>query len=135
MKTAIIFTTLLAAFVAANPVKVEQRQTRKLSIPSPSIVAHLLGTTRVLLARDDNDTAVQANIPADGSRVSIRNNFGNLGNPVQANRGNIVSGSGSCRVFRDAGATQQVGGTLNSNGNSVSFGGLVNLNNGVIICQ
>ncbi|KAF2787992.1 hypothetical protein K505DRAFT_379207 [Melanomma pulvis-pyrius CBS 109.77] len=119
MKATIIFTSLFAAFAAATPLDLEARQ----------------GSVRVLLANDATDTAVQADIPRNGASVSIRANFGNLGNPVTANRGNIVSGGGSCRVFRDAGATQQVGATLNANGNSVSFGGNVNLNNGVIVCQ
>ncbi|KAF2243512.1 hypothetical protein BU26DRAFT_437051, partial [Trematosphaeria pertusa] len=77
---------------------------------------------------------VQANIPQNGARTSIRANFGSLGNPVQANRGSIVTGSGSCNVFRDAGATQRVG-TLTAGGGDVSFGGLQNLDNGVIVCQ
>ncbi|KAF2118787.1 hypothetical protein BDV96DRAFT_362362 [Lophiotrema nucula] len=117
MKATLIFASLFAAFAAAGPVEIRA------------------GTIRVLLANDNTDTAVQANINANGGKTSIKANFGNLGNPVQANRGNIVSGSGSCKVFKDAAATQQVGDTLNANGNSVSFGGLVNLNNGVIVCS
>lgn len=77
---------------------------------------------------------MQANIARNNQRISIRNNFGNLGNPVQANRGNIVSGGGTCRIFSDANAQNLVA-TLPSNGNSVSFGSLRNLNNGVIVCQ
>ncbi|KAH8886311.1 hypothetical protein GQ53DRAFT_769537 [Thozetella sp. PMI_491] len=65
------------------------------------------GTTRVLMANDNTDTAVQADVTANGGKTSIKSNFGNLGSPVQANRANIVSGSGSCKVFKDAGATQQ----------------------------
>ncbi|KAF2464566.1 uncharacterized protein BDR25DRAFT_242107 [Lindgomyces ingoldianus] len=91
------------------------------------------------MSNDATDTAVQANINANGSKASIKSAFGNLGNPVQANRAFIVSGSGSCKVFSDAAATKQVGGTLNSNGNNVDLtggkGGVVNLNNGVIVCQ
>ncbi|KAF2182891.1 hypothetical protein K469DRAFT_690607 [Zopfia rhizophila CBS 207.26] len=126
MKTAIILTTLLAAFTSAAPLEGAQLDARA-------------GTVRVLIANDATDTAVQANINANGAKTSIKANFGNLGNPVRANRANIVSGSGTCQIFSDANAQNKVGGTLNANGNNVDLtggkGGTVNLNNGVIVCK
>ncbi|KAH7348168.1 hypothetical protein BKA66DRAFT_576185 [Pyrenochaeta sp. MPI-SDFR-AT-0127] len=117
MKATLILASLFAAFVAAAPAEIDARQAR---------------TIRVQLSQDATDTAVQANVPANGSRVPIKGTF-RLGNPVQANRAGVVSGSGSCNIFRDAAAKQRVA-TIRSGGNDVNFGN-TNLDNGVIVCQ
>lgn len=94
MKTTLFLTPLLAAFAFAAPADLDSRQAR---------------TVRVQLSNDATDTAVQRAIAADGSRVSIRANFGNLGSPIFANRALVVgSGSGRCNIFSDAGATRRV---------------------------
>lgn len=123
MKVTFIVATLFAAIAAAAPaaepaVEIDARQTRQI---------------RVVLADDQTDTAVQSNIPANGSRVQIRARFGNLGNGVPANRAGVVSGSGTCRIFSDANASQLVA-TIRSGANDVRFTRR-SLQNGVIVCQ
>ncbi|KAL1602415.1 hypothetical protein SLS60_005831 [Paraconiothyrium brasiliense] len=116
MKTTLILTALFTALVAASPLEIEQRA----------------GTIRVQLSDDATDTAVQANIPANGAKISIAANFGNLGSGVPANRAGVVSGSGSCNIFKDNGS-QKVA-TIKSGGNDVTFT-RVKLQNGVIVCK
>ncbi|PSN68216.1 hypothetical protein BS50DRAFT_523339 [Corynespora cassiicola Philippines] len=117
MKTTYILTSLFAILAAASPLDISARQ----------------NSIRVQLSDDSVEAAVQSNIPANGSRVNIRTAFGNLGNPVQANRAGIVSGTGSCTIYRDAAATQRVA-TFRSGGADATFT-RTNLNNGVIVCQ
>jgi hypothetical protein len=93
MKTTLLLTPLLAAFALAAPADLTTRQAR---------------TVRVQLSNDATDTAVQRAIAADGSRVSIRANFGNLGSPIFANRALVVGSSGRCNIFSDAAATKRV---------------------------
>lgn len=76
---------------------------------------------------------MQSDIPANGSRVQIRSRFGNLGSGVPANRAGVVSGSGTCRIFADANASQLVA-TIRSGGGDVRFTRR-SLQNGVIVCQ
>ncbi|KAF1834597.1 hypothetical protein BDW02DRAFT_549913 [Decorospora gaudefroyi] len=119
MQPTLLLTTLLAALAAAAPTDLSTRQTR---------------TLRVQLSRDATETAVQRNIPANGSRVSIRANFAGLGRPVQANRALIVgAGTGRCDIFSDAGATRRVA-RIVAGGRDVNFGN-TNLDSGVIVCR
>lgn len=137
MKTTLIFTTLFAALVAATPVDLDTRQvclSLPLSFPCPTTInTPQTATIRVQLSDDATDTAVQANIPKNGAKISISKNFGNLGSGVPANRALVVSGSGSCDIFKDAGATQKVA-TIRSGANDANFT-RVNLQNGVIVCK
>lgn len=84
------------------------------------------------MSQDATDTAAQAEIPVN-SRVLIRESFRSLGNPVQANRAFVVSGSGTCNIFSDRNAQQRVA-TIKSGGTQAKFG-KTNLQNGVIVCQ
>ncbi|KAI4609171.1 hypothetical protein J4E83_008813 [Alternaria metachromatica] len=119
MQLTLLLAPLLAASALAAPTEISTRQTR---------------TLRVQLSNDATDAAVQANIPANGMRISIRANFGNLGSPIRANRALIVgSGSGSCSIFSDAAATRRIA-TIVPGGADAEFGN-TNLDNGVIICQ
>ncbi|KAI4958100.1 hypothetical protein J4E86_003696 [Alternaria arbusti] len=91
-------------------------------------------TLRVQLSNDATETGAQREIPANGMRISIRANFGNLGSPIRANRALVVgSGSGSCSIFTDAAATRRIA-TIVPGGADAEFGN-TNLDNGVIICQ
>ncbi|CAG5154287.1 uncharacterized protein ALTATR162_LOCUS3545 [Alternaria atra] len=119
MQFTLLLTPLLAALALAAPADIDARQT---------------GSLRVQLSNDAVDTAVQRNIPADGSRVSIRANFAGLGRPVRANRALIVgAGNGRCNIFSDAAGTKRVA-TIVAGGDDVDFG-QTNLDNGVIVCQ
>jgi len=96
MQLTLLLAPLLAVSALAAPASttLSPRQTR---------------TLRVQLSNDATDTAVQANIPANGMRISIRANFGNLGSPIRANRALVVgSGSGSCGIFSDAQGTRRI---------------------------
>jgi hypothetical protein len=72
--------------------------------PYPPTSANFTNTTpqattvRVQLSQSSTDTAVQADIPANGQKVSIKANFGNLGANVNANGASVVgsSKSGTC---------------------------------------
>ncbi|KAH3976779.1 hypothetical protein HBI56_016160 [Parastagonospora nodorum] len=120
MHTTIIIASLFAAFAAAAPADIDARQAT---------------TVRVQLSQDSTDTAVQANIPANGQKISIKANFGNLGANVSANRALVVgsSKSGTCNIFKDAAATQRVA-TIKAGADDARFTA-VNLVNGVIVCQ
>ncbi|KAG9195748.1 hypothetical protein G6011_00869 [Alternaria panax] len=104
---------------------------------TPLLAAFAVAQTasfRVQLSNDAIDAAVQANIPANGLRISIKANFGNLGSPIVANRALIVgAGSGRCNIFSDAAGTRKVA-TIVAGGNDVNFGA-INLDKGVIVCQ
>ena len=89
--------------------------------------------TRVTLANDAEDTAVQANIPRNGRPVAIKQKFQALGDPIIANRANIVSGGGQCTIFKDPNQKQEVA-EIFDNGEDVEFNP-VNLDNGVIVCM
>ncbi|ORY15416.1 hypothetical protein BCR34DRAFT_177895 [Clohesyomyces aquaticus] len=100
-------------------------------------------TIRVLMVNDQIYTAVRADIPADGSKISIQGAFAGLcardGN-LFANRAEILMGTtGSCRVFNDSDCTSQIGGPLNANGDSVGFTsgkkGSINLVKAFIVCR
>ncbi|KAJ4348786.1 uncharacterized protein N0V89_010164 [Didymosphaeria variabile] len=116
MKVTLLLTTLSAALVAASPASLGARP----------------GTIRVQISDDTTDTAVQANIPANGAKTSIAANFANLGSGVPANRAFVVSGSGSCGIFKDNGS-QKVA-TIKSGADDVTFA-RVKLQNGVIVCK
>ncbi|KAF2443380.1 hypothetical protein P171DRAFT_361766, partial [Karstenula rhodostoma CBS 690.94] len=76
---------------------------------------------------------VQRNIPKNGAKISISKNFGGLGSGVPASRALVISGSGSCNIFKDANASQKVA-TIKSGGNDAKFS-RVKLQNGVIVCK
>ncbi|KAH4040878.1 hypothetical protein HBH70_021440 [Parastagonospora nodorum] len=118
MHTTIIIASLFTAFAAAAPADMDARQAT---------------TVRVQLSQSSTDTAVQANIPANGQKISIKANFGNLGANVNANRALVISKSGTCNIYQDAAATQHVA-TIKAGADEAFFKGL-NLANGVIICQ
>jgi hypothetical protein len=150
MRTSIIITSLLAAIVTAAPAAlpidpstsissdIETRQvlnsfpnslpTHPSNPPSPQQTQ----TIRVLLAEDTSDTAVQAEVPANGKPVAISGTF-RLGDNVKANRAGVVSGSGRCKLFKDKAGKQLVA-QIRSGGDDVVFGS-VELGGGVIVCQ
>lgn len=103
MRTSIIITSLFAAisFAApmASPSNFDLDSPNNFEIDSPEIDARQAKTVRVQLSQDATDTAVQANIPANNQRISIKANFRGLGANVNANRALVVgSGSGSCKL-------------------------------------
>jgi hypothetical protein len=151
MRTSIIITSLLAAIVTAAPAAlpidpssfissdIETRQVRA-SFPYHFLPLNPLltlppkqtRTIRVLLAEDTSDTAVQAEVPANGKPVAISGTF-RLGDNVKANRAGVVSGSGRCKLFKDKAGKQLVA-QIRSGGDDVVFGS-VELGGGVIVCQ
>jgi hypothetical protein len=100
--------------------------------PSPQTnTPHQTRTTRVLLADDTIDTAVQAEVPANGRAVAINGLF-RLGNNVRATRAGVVGSSGTCQIFKDAGRKQLVA-TIRGGADDVNFAAVA-LGNGVIVC-
>lgn len=77
----------------------------------------------------DANQAGQANIPKNGKPVNIKGKF----TVTVGDRASVVTGSGSCTLFKDANAQQKVV-TVSSNGNEVKFG-KTNFANGVIVCK
>jgi hypothetical protein len=148
MRASIIFTTLFAAFVAAAPApieasaaEIEVRQVSPLTFLNPhnslpfspnANTPYQTRTTRVLLADDTIDAAVQAEVPANGRAVAINGLF-RLGNNVRATRAGVVSSSsGTCQIFKDAGKKQLVA-TIRGGADDVNFPAVA-LGNGVIVC-
>jgi hypothetical protein len=100
MRASIIIASLFAAFAAAAPTAAPN--TVDIDSPATEIDSRQVNaqakSVRVQLSQDATDTAVQANIPANNQRISIKANFRGLGANVNANRALVVgSGSGSCK--------------------------------------
>lgn len=131
MKVTFVVAALFAAIAAAAPVA------DPVAEPVPELAGEIdarqARNIRVVLADDQTDTAVQSNIPANGSRVQIRSRFGSLGSGVPANRAGVVSGTGTCRIFSDANASRLVA-TIRNGAADVRFT-RQSLQNGVIVCQ